>query len=411
MPIIPLNNIAPWTQAIAYAGQTVFSTNWTADALTDVVVYSRPSGIEADDATQIVSTMDYNVAFIGSNQYVQVTFIAGKERAAGDIVTVMRNTPADRMNLYINTNFTPTMLNEDFNREVMMIQQRVLCDNSLSVKYNNSETLNPNGITDNILPYLPPGYCWVKNTPNTRIIAALNGTGGGGGTNMIVVISQPNHGFIADQVVYFNGIKYALAQADTSSDAEVIGMVASVIDVNNFTLLVGGQVLTNTTTFVPGGVYFLSDVTPGLLTLTEPTTTGHISKPLLIASGTNEGYFYNFRGKIINAPTFPWNEVTTDTQLVANENYYTTGGGVLNLTLPVSCSAGSIIQIQGYNSTGWKIVQNAGQSIQVESTVTTVGVAGFLSSTNKGDGLTLLCVVANTTFMVVGAPIGNITYN
>lgn len=191
MSITPLNNIAPWTQATAIASQTVFSTNWTSDAITDILVYSRTAGTEADDATQLVSAMNYTVALIGSNQYVQITFGGPYARSAGDIVTIMRNTPADRLNLYTNTNFTPTMLNGDFNREVMMIQQRLLCDNSLAVKYNNSETLNINGITDNILAYLPANCCWVKNADNTAIVAQ-EFSGGGGGTVTHVGLTSAN---------------------------------------------------------------------------------------------------------------------------------------------------------------------------------------------------------------------------
>lgn len=168
---VPINNTLPWTQEVATNNQTVFSTNWTADVATDVVVYSRAAAATPNDATQIVSTSDYNVAFVGSNEYVEVTFSVG--RVAGDIVTIMRNTPADRLNLYINTNFAPTMLNGDFGRMVMMIQQRLLTDIQLAPKYNNSATLNPNNITDIILPILPANHVWKKNDQNTAIETAL----------------------------------------------------------------------------------------------------------------------------------------------------------------------------------------------------------------------------------------------
>ena len=397
---VPINNTLPWTQAVATAGQTVFSTNWTADVATDVVVYSRTTGVDPDDNTQLVPSTDYNVAFIGSNEYIQVTFNVA--RAADDIVTVMRNTPADRLNLYINTNFTPTMLNGDFGRQVMMIQQRVLCDNALSVKYNNSATLNPNQITDNILPYLPPGYGWMKNLANTRIVAALFGGGGGGGGNqVIIVVTQPAHGFIADQAVYHNGAEFALALASTIQQAEVVGMVVSVIDANSFNLLVGGQFTTNALVLVPGSVYFISDVTPGLITTVEPVTAGYVSKPVLIATGTDEGVFYNFRGKVINVPTFPWNPVAVNTQMAPSQNYYTTGGGVLDLTLPAIAAAGTEIEIAGIGSLGWRILQNAGQNIELGNVITTVGVGGSVESTDNGDTIRLLCTTANTVWVML----------
>ena len=409
MPVIPLNNISPWTQIISAPGQTVFSTNWTADALTDVVVYSRPGGLEADDATQTVSPMNYTVAFIGSNAYVQVTFGAPYARNLGDIVTIMRNTPADRLNLYTNTNFNPTMLNGDFNREVMMIQQRVLCDNSLAVKYNNSETLNPNGITDNILPYLPPNCVWMKNPSNTAIIAALNGSGGGSTTQIIININQPGHGFSANEPVTFNGTIFVLAQANDAINAEVYGLVANVLDANNFSLLCGGEI-TTLTGQVGGTVLYLDDAVAGGLTTTVPTQEGHVSKPLILVTSATTGIFYNFRGKIIGAPPFNWLSVTADTQMVVNEGYVTTSGGVLNLTLPSAAEFGDEVEIRGYGSTGWKILQNAGQSIIYESVTTTVGTSGFLSSNVAADGVRLLCVVPNLVWSAEYGP-GNLNYN
>ena len=409
MPVIPLNDTLPWTQIISSANQAVFSTNWTADDLTDVVVYSRLANTTANDATQIVSTMNYNVAFVGSNQYVQVTFIAGHERTLGAVVTIMRNTPADRLNLYTNTNFNPTMLNGDFNRDVMMIQQRLLCDDALSVKYNNSETLNPNGITDNILPYLPPNNVWVKNDLNTEIIALPYSQGGGGGSGsaLTVQIVQTAHGFTQDQVVYNNAGTYELALADDPIDAEVLGMVISVTDANTFIMCISGKVET-AMTLTPGSVYWLSDVTAGLLTTSEPTTAGHVSKPLLIATESNTGFFYNMRGKVINVPQFFWRSLAVDTTMGVNTGYYLTGGGNLQLQLPAVCEAGSVFQVAGFGSTGWTITQQTGQQINFGNKQTTL-TTGTLASTNANDQIELICTVANTNFAVLTS-VGNITY-
>jgi hypothetical protein len=522
MPVIPINDIAPWTQEIATNLQTVFDTNWTADALTDVVVYSRASAaIDADDALQIVSTADYVASFVLPNSYVRITFIPGKERATGNIVTIMRNTPADRLNMYINTNFQPTMLNGDFNRLLMMIQQRLLTDNQLAVKYNNSDTLNvPPGtkyIADNLLPRLPPLHGWMKNEDNTAIIAAPFG---GTGTSITVIINQPNHGFAVNDVVYSNAGVFALANAVNSAEAEVVGMVTDVLSANDFDLLVAGRV-DSLAGLTPGGVYFLSETVPGELTLVQPTTIGAISKPLLIATDADTGFFFNMRGKIIEAPgngashlvltqpghgftveqvvyldganyalanadavptaeavgivttvidvnsfvvsetgyvsTFAgktpgdvyflsdvtpgllttvepttaghvskpmfiaatatagwilefrgkiipdevWEGTPFNTQMVANKSYYTTGGGTLEFTLPVTSAAGSIIEIAGIGSLGWRILQNAGQNIELGNVISTVGVGGSVESTDNGDTIRLLCTTANTVWVML----------
>jgi hypothetical protein len=75
-----------------------------------------------------------------------------------------------------------------------------------------------------------------------------------------------------------------------------------VIDANNFTLHIGGRITGLSGLAMTFGIYFLSDTVAGTLTLTEPTTVGAISKPLLIADSSTSGYFYNFRGTDISLP-------------------------------------------------------------------------------------------------------------
>ena len=110
--------------------------------------------------------------------------------------------------------------------------------------------------------------------------------------------------------------------------------------------------------------------------------------------------------------TTSWTVVTGTTQAMSvNSGYISNNAGLVTLTLPSTAAVGSIIQMQGLGAGGWQIAQNSSQLIHIGSQVTTTGVSGFLASTNQYDSLTLLCVVANTTFTVLGGPQGNITYN
>lgn len=165
---IIINNINPYTQITATAGQTVFDTTWTADVASDVLVYARASTADPDDQTQLVNPADYNVTFVGAQETVRVTFLVG--RTAGDVISIVRDTPADRMNLYSNTNFTPTMLNSDFGRLTLMIQQNNTYNMQVTPHYNFSAIITNN--VDNILPLLEPEQTWVKNAAGTAIIAA-----------------------------------------------------------------------------------------------------------------------------------------------------------------------------------------------------------------------------------------------
>lgn len=123
--------------------------------------------------------------------------------------------------------------------------------------------------------------------------------GGGSGSSMVKTITQTSHGFTVGDVLRLSGSTYVEAKADVAANAEVAGIVSTVPDANTFTLLVGGA-LTGLSGLTAGGVYFLSNVTAGALTATEPSIVGAVSKPLLVADSTTSGYFYNFRGSVIS---------------------------------------------------------------------------------------------------------------
>lgn len=168
--IVPIEDVPPYVQIIASSGQTVFDTDFTADDDGDVVVYARADGADANDATDLISSADYTITFVGVDEEVRVTFNSG--RTLNDIVTIMRATPVERLNLYTNINFTPSMLNGDFGKQTMMIQEREYSNNNLAPKYNNSASLNPDPTyptADTILPQLGAGQSWRKNDGDTAI--------------------------------------------------------------------------------------------------------------------------------------------------------------------------------------------------------------------------------------------------
>jgi len=167
MTTIIIDDTVPYTQSIATGGQTQFDTDWTVDDDADVVVYARADGVDPDDTTQLVDPSDYTVTLIGDEEYVRVTFLSG--RTADDVITITRDTPESRDNLYTNTNFTPSMLNGDFGRMVLMMQERSLYNTQLTPRYNTNATIQPT--VDTILPVLGAGQFWVKNDDNDEIVA------------------------------------------------------------------------------------------------------------------------------------------------------------------------------------------------------------------------------------------------
>ena len=319
MPNIVVNDITPRIQYNAAAGQTVFIFPFLMFYPTDINVYKRKLTDKPDD---LIDILTYNINYtvtINPPPAVGGFITLFVPAAAGDVVTLVRNQPDQRLNYYIQGGpFTSAMVNFDFDQIVLMDQQRQMYDEVAGVHYDLNAIIEPN--IDNYMDILPPGYGWMKNLDNTRIIAAPFGNGGG---QVIIEIEVPGHGFTADQVVFYNGTTYQLALADNAIDAEVIGMVDSVVSADAFRLLVGGRAIMKTLTLTPGGVYFVSDVTPGLLTLTEPTAIGHVSKPILISDGATTGVFYNFRGKVINAES----SFSPELVYVSNNGSDVTGDG------------------------------------------------------------------------------------
>ncbi len=371
---VQINDVPPKTQITATAGQTVFTANWTANAASDVVVYARTSAQTPDDLTQLVSNVNYTVAFVGGSEIVEVTFLVA--RALGDVITITRDTPADRLNLYTNTNFTPSMINQDIGVLTLVDQQAQLYNNQVAPHYNVSATPDlGDPITgeggDIYLPVLGANEVWAKNSANTAIEA----------------IALPGSGVVSGLI---NELAYYAA-----SGSQVSGLAtqnSSVLRTNNSGApswagpMTNGQLLIGSTGNAP--------------VLGTITGTGGISVSVgpgsIALSGTGSG--------------IGWNEITGTTQAMSqDQGYVPNNAAQVVFSLPVTASFGTIINIVGKGAGGWKVTQNAGQNIQLGSTSSTVGAAGYIESTNQFDSIELLCTTANTTWTVIGGPQGNIT--
>lgn len=99
----------------------------------------------------------------------------------------------------------------------------------------------------------------------------------------------------------------------------------------------------------------------------------------------------------------------TPITMIPNYKYLVNNGVTqINFSLPTTASVGTEFEIAGFSSGGWMISQAAGQSINFGTLTSTVGVGGSLTSTATNDYVKALCVVANTTWNIIGS-IGNIT--
>ena len=125
--------------------------------------------------------------------------------------------------------------------------------------------------------------------------------------------TQIGHGFSAGSVLKYvqnalgNTGDFQLAQADSTTNAEVVGVVESVSS-NEFTIVYQGEIDTSNFGADVGGpltlsdVWFLDSSTNGGLTAYAPTNGGNVVKPIItLVSGANDdiGLVTNFIGTVI----------------------------------------------------------------------------------------------------------------
>ena len=102
-----------------------------------------------------------------------------------------------------------------------------------------------------------------------------------------------------------------------------------------------------------------------------------------------------------------WTDVSGTTQAAAvNTGYIISNAGQTTVTLPATAVEGSVFGVAGKGAAGWILQMNTGQTCHFGNSATTS--AGSLTSTNQWDTVQILCVTANTTFVVLSAQ-GNLT--
>lgn len=166
-------------------------------------------------------------------------------------------------------------------------------------------------------------------------------------------------------------------------------------------ILTGASDFNSTSNIVDSGIVFVNDGTVNNDTFWEV----NFSSPLVVGTTLLVWSAFNLDPNIV----FSWNVVSGTTQAISNQNgYITSNGSLTTFTLPVTSNVGQIFRIAGYGTGGWKLEQNAAQSIAIGSSTTSTGILGNLQSTNARDSIEVVCIAANTTYLVLNM-MGNLT--
>ncbi len=111
----------------------------------------------------------------------------------------------------------------------------------------------------------------------------------------LIQFTKAAHGFVKGDILrYDSGTGFEKALADTSQNARMIGMVSEVINANSFRLIVNGYLsgLSGGLGLVAASTYYLSDITPGTLSLLP----GNIVKPCVQTLTNTDLIFINAFG-------------------------------------------------------------------------------------------------------------------
>lgn len=102
---------------------------------------------------------------------------------------------------------------------------------------------------------------------------------------------------------------------------------------------------------------------------------------------------------------------STATMAVQTMYVIDNGATLVTLTLPATAPQGSIMKVVGSSIGGWKIAQNASQSIKLAGLTTTTGTGGSLSSTEANDCIELIASTGGaSTVWAIASSSGNLTF-
>lgn len=150
-----------------------------------------------------------------------------------------------------------------------------------------------------------------------------------------------------------------------------------------------------------GSPILTSAMTDGQLII--GTTSGTPTAATLTAG---DGVFItNGAGSITIATTgggLPWSTIAGTTQSAAVNNGYVIGNASqTTVTLPATAAVGSVVAVAGQGAGGFILAANTGQTIKFATSTTTSG--GSLTSAEQYDYIQVVCIVANTTWLVQSA--------
>ena len=239
-----------------------------------------------------------------------------------------------------------------------------------------------------------------------------NNIGGGSNINQLggVQIISPTNG----QTLVYNSTDQLWENSNSSGAtgyATIEGNGTSVAQQTTVNFIGTGVTVTNnsganrTDVTIGSSTSYYQTVQAAGVSKTQEAALNFLGTNITVADNSGNG-----STDISVSGTINWNVVTTSVTMAIDNGYINNSGSLITLSIPATVAAGHVFRVAGYGSGLWEISQNTGQVIHFGNATTTTGASGYLKASNAYDSIHLVCVVANTTFVVVSS-VGNILIN
>lgn len=237
---------------------------------------------------------------------------------------------------------------------------------------------------------------WYASGIGDGDLVVKTGGSGGSGERIEKEYTQVTHGFSVGEVIAYSGTSFIKAIADGVQDAEVVGIVTEVADVNNFTVVFDGYIEGITSLGLSGGTtYFLSTTIAGELTAENATVIDTISKPILTTFTVDDALVFQYREFNVTSGTTSGGGVSGITEI---ENIGTGTGEVFSATLPtISGQTSSLRTITGSGDT---TVSTVGDDIIIFSSGGSGSIKEVILTTAAN--VTVSGISVNTLFLASG---------
>lgn len=163
--------------------------------------------------------------------------------------------------------------------------------------------------------YTSAGKLNALNDNNNWRVFIAGGDQVNSGERIFKQFTQTTHGFTKGDVIGFDGNNFVKVNSLTAVNIEPLGIVTKINDANNFDLTFSGYISTsgmtdvNSSGLTGGSIYYLSNVA-GKLTLTKPTGTTEVAKPMLVTITDTTGVVLQYKSSYTSGNTISNEEFT-----------------------------------------------------------------------------------------------------